>query len=396
MIHRMTMSRYHRQMLLPAIGEEGQRRISSAHALVVGCGALGCTIADLLVRGGVGMLTIVDRDVVELTNLQRQSLFDERDVAEGLPKAEAARRHLALVNAEVRVRAIVADFTAGNAEEIAVLGSAALRAESERDESPDQSEAREGVPRYPEPADKITSRAAQIIIDGTDNFETRYLMNDLAVKHRVPLVYGGAVGTRGMQMTIRAGGRPCLRCLFEEMPAPGAAPTCDTAGILAPAAVIVAAHQAADALRILAGDEQAVGGRLLDFDLWSTSGVPERRLDVTRMDRSDCPCCGLGRFEFLQGAREGGSTTTLCGRSSVQVAPQAAAEPVDLAKLAERLRPHGSFTSNRFLLRGQFVQERSADGQSLGLTVFADGRALVHGTVDPVRARVIYARYIGG
>jgi molybdopterin-synthase adenylyltransferase len=369
------LNRYHRQMLLPDVGEEGQARLSRAHALLVGCGALGCTIADLLVRAGIGTITIVDRDVVELTNLQRQSLFDERDVAEGLPKAAAAARRLAAVNSEMRVRAIVADFTAENAEQIAAGEHVGLE---EREEP---------------------AGAARVIIDGTDNFETRYLMNDVAVKRNIPFVYGGAVGTRGMQMTIPAGGRPCLRCLFEEIPAPGTAPTCDTAGVLAPVATIVAGCQAAEAMRVLLDVPTArLPPNLLDFDLWQGQ---RRRLDVSRMARGDCPCCAQQRFEFLSGQRGGGGggTTTLCGRSSVQIMPPLPTPPatrtrLDLKALARRLGSHGRFEANRFLVRGEFLGEQE-HGQPLSMTVFADGRALVHGTTDPTRARVIYARYIG-
>jgi molybdopterin-synthase adenylyltransferase len=374
----MTLSRYHRQMLLPGIGETGQERLGCSHALLVGCGALGCTAADLLVRAGVGTITIVDRDVVELTNLQRQSLYDERDVSEGLPKAEAARRRLGAVNAQVRIRAVVADFTPENAERIAAGESVGPGVEDD-------------------------SGWVQVIIDGTDNFETRYLLNDLAVKHDIPYMYGGAVGTRGMQMTIPAGGRPCLRCLFEELPPPGSTPTCDTAGVLAPASTVVAACQAADALKILARGE-TIAPTLLDFDLWNAQ---RRRLDVSRMARADCPCCGSTderRFEFLEGgALEGAAAPprALCGRSSVQVTPQARMQQgarVDLAALAKRLSQHGRFTSNRFLLRGEFAAEHAEGSDTAGclsLTVFSDGRAIVHGTTDPARARAVYAKYIG-
>ena len=224
--HSSNADRYHRQTLLPDFGNEGQARLSSSHALVVGCGALGCAAADTLTRAGVGRLTIVDRDVVELTNLQRQVLFDESDAAEGLPKAEAARRRLAAINSCVTIHALVQDFNHRTAPRIAGLAGAA-----------------------PTPPD--------VILDGTDNFETRLVINDLAVKHGIPYVYAGAVGTKGMQMTVLppalGGGPPCLRCLVDRPPAPGVLPTCDTAGVLGPVISIVSGVQAAEALKILVG-----------------------------------------------------------------------------------------------------------------------------------------------
>jgi molybdopterin-synthase adenylyltransferase len=360
-------SRYHRQMLLPFIREDGQARLLSAHALLVGVGALGCTIADLLVRGGVGCVTLVDRDIVELSNLQRQSLYSERDAAEGLPKAVAAQRRLREVNSSVVLRAITADFMPDNADAIAA-GDAI--------------------------GDAPAASSAGVIIDGTDNFETRYLMNDLAVKLGIPYVYGGAVGSHGMQMTVRAGGRPCLRCIFEELPEPGTAATCDTAGVFAPVAVMVAAREAADAMKLLAGRDDAVDGALRQFDVLTGQ---ERRLDVSRMARSDCTCCGRRIFEFLEGHR-GGGTVTLCGSSSVQVMPpdRERRGRVDLEQLSARLAPHGRFSAGRFVMRGEFARELGTGGAALALTVFPDGRAIVHGTTDPARARAVYSRYIGG
>ena len=347
-------------MLLPDFGEEGQRRLSASHALLVGCGALGCAIADHVVRAGVGTLTIVDRDVVELTNLQRQVLFDERDAAEGVPKAEAARRRLAAINSAVEVGAIVADFSPANAERIV----------------------------------SDVSAPVSVLLDGTDNFETRYLINDLAVKRGLPYVYGGAVGTHGMQMTVIPGRTACLRCVFEEMPPPGTAATCDTVGVLGPAVAIVAACQAADAIKLMLGRPDLVAPTLLEFDLWRNE---RRRLDLSSIGpRAECPCCGQtggGRFEFLEG-RHTGLVVSLCGQGAVQVSPPATAR-VDLEALAARLRPHGAFTANRFLLRGTLDRERSGAGGSITLTVFPDGRAIVKGTETPEAARSIYAKYVG-
>lgn len=340
-------------MLLPDWGDSGQARLTAARVLIVGCGALGCSLADLLVRAGVGHLTIVDRDVVELTNLQRQTLFDERDAAEGLPKAEAARRRLARINSQVEVRAVIADYTSRNAESLA--------------------------------------SAAQLFLDGTDNFETRYLLNDLAVKRNVPYIYGGAVGTRGMAMTIRPGRTPCLRCVFEEPPPAGVAQTCDTAGVLGPMISFVAAHQATEAIKLLLGRDDLVLPALLDMDSWTNT---IRRIDLSKSKRADCPCCGARRFEFLDGDRSG-HAAALCGQNAVQVAPSGS-EGVDLAALSSRLSPHGVFAlMPSLLIRGVLNSERGEGGAPIGLTVFADGRAIVKGTSKPDVARTLYARYIG-
>ena len=256
----LDFSRYHRQMLLPGFGEDGQRRLAESTAVVLGCGALGTVAADMLARAGVGRLIVIDRDYVELTNLQRQVLFDEADAAEALPKAEAARRKLARINSAVEVTAVVDDINAGNIE------------------------------RY--------AGGADVIVDGLDNFETRYLANDYAVKHGIPYVYGGAVGTTGAALAILphtdrgdapwerlpGGSRatPCLRCLFEEAPPPGTMPTCDTVGVLGPAVAIVANFEAAEALKILTGNLDRVTTTMLSFDLWANTLM---QLKVTRLPR---------------------------------------------------------------------------------------------------------------
>ena len=244
------LARYHRQMLLPSIGEDGQRRLASSTAVIVGCGALGTVSADALVRAGVGRIVIVDRDIVELTNLQRQVLFDESDARAGLPKAAAAARRLGATNSAIRIVPIVADFTSQKAESI-ILGT---------------------------PQD--AGVRAQVVLDGTDNFQTRYLLNDVCVKHGIPLVYGGAVGTTGMTMTIATAidpPTPCLRCVFPEAPAPGSTPTCDTAGILGPVAGIVASLQAIEMYRgpsELPTQYQATGSACGAILLWSRTGEP--------------------------------------------------------------------------------------------------------------------------
>ena len=343
------LARYHRQMLLEGIGVEGQRRLLSSHALIVGVGALGCVSADLLARAGVGRITLVDRDVVEVTNLQRQVLFDERDAADAVPKAEAARRRLAAVNSEIEIHAVVADFEHRRAEKIA-LGGLLGRPDA--------------------------------ILDGTDNFETRYLLNDLAVKHGVPYCYAGAVATTGMAMIIVPGETPCLRCLFEEPPPAGSAPTCDTVGVLGATVAITGAYQAGEAIKILSGNAGRLSGSLLEFDQWANT---RRRLDIGAMKRDDCPCCAHKRFEYLGGERAG-STVGLCGQNAVQVACGTEGR-VDLDALAARLRAHGAFERTAFLVRGEV--------EGLGLTVFGDGRAIVSGTDRPDLARSIYAKYVG-
>ena len=357
--------RYHRQMLLAGIGEAGQRQLLASSALLVGCGALGTTIADALVRAGVGRLVIVDRDIVELTNLQRQMLFDEADVRAGLPKAEAARRKLTGINSDVEVVAHIADCNPTNAERFA--------------------------------------DGCDVIVDGTDNYQTRFLLNDAAVKLGVPYVYGGAVATEGMAYTIlphtaggdspweQAGGAgPCLRCLFDRAPPPGAGPTCDTVGILGPAAAIVGSFEAAEALKVLAGRFEAVSRQILMVDVWTNT---IRRVDAAAPDPA-CACCGQRQFDYLDG-RFGSSATTLCGRNAVQVTPQRAdgsdGSSLDLPTLAERLAAHGTVTHNQFLLR---VELTEGEGP-IELTVFPDGRAIVHGIDDATVAKSLYARFVG-
>lgn len=345
------MDRYHRQTLLDGIGVAGQRRLLGSHAVVVGVGALGCVAADLLARAGVGRLTLIDRDVVELTNLQRQTLYTEADAREGTPKAVAAQNRLVAVNSSITIEAHVADFEHRNAERL--IG------------------------------------APDVIIDGTDNFETRYLINDLAVKLGVPYVYGGAVGTTGMGMVILPGTSPCLRCVFEEPPPPGSSPTCDTVGVLGPTAAITAAWQVGEAIKILTHNLDKVSTTLLEFDQWNNQ---RRRLDLSSMKRDDCPCCGQRRFEFLSGERAGGAEH-LCGQRAVQVSPTDGNQSLDLAALAERLGPHGEFTHSVFMVRGTLRE--AVDGGPCELTVFADGRAIVKGTDRPDVARSIYAKYVG-
>lgn len=365
------LDRYHRQILLPAIGEAGQRRMLDSHALVVGCGALGTMIVDALARAGVGTISIVDRDTVELTNLQRQVLFDESDVENRIPKAEAARCKIARINSQVTVRAHVEDFNAGNAERLA--------------------------------------EGADILLDGLDNFETRYLLNDLAVKHGLPYLYGGAVATGGMSMAVlpnpqhRADSRssvkwneadstPCLRCIFPEAPPPGVTPTCDTAGVLGPAVSFVAALQTTQAIKLLTGNIKALDRSLRSIDVWDNT---TRAFDVSGARSADgCVCCGQGRFEYLDG-EAGSATTSLCGRNAIQITPGAdSSGGLDLDQMAVKLAPVGTFTHNGYLLHGHFGPH-AGHGDEIELTLFPDGRAIIKGTTEPEAARTIYARYVG-
>jgi adenylyltransferase/sulfurtransferase len=360
------LARYHRQMLLPDFGEEGQQRLLASTALVLGCGALGTVIADMLARAGVGHLVIVDRDFIELTNLQRQVLFDEQDVADAIPKAEAAKRKLARINSQVTVTAIVDDINYRNIEKFA--------------------------------------SGADILVDGLDNFETRYLANDCAVRNGMPYIYGGAVGTVGAAFAIlphtkdgdapwedaSRGGHatPCLRCIFEQAPPPGLNPTCETAGVLGPVVSIIANFEAAEALKILTGNLDRVCPTMLNVDLWANA---IHQLKVGRAyDDGDCQCCKHRNFEYLSG-KAGSSATTLCGSNSVQLSHKQSDGQVDFDALGARLRRHGKVTSNRFMVRAELTD----NGKPYELTVFSDGRAIVKGTKEGNVARSVYAKYVG-
>jgi len=340
------LRRYARQIIHPAIGAGGQRALGAGRVLLVGCGALGTHIADTLVRAGVGFLRVVDRDFVDLHNLQRQILFDEDDLARGLPKAVAAAAKLRRINSTVTIEPIVDDLNAGNIN--ALLDGIGL------------------------------------IIDGTDNFETRYLLNDAAAQAGLPWIYGGVLASYGMTLTILPGETACLRCLFPEPPPPGAAPTCDTAGVLAPAVSLIAAIEAAEAIKILVGARDATNRQLLAFDVWRLS---VDRLPAARQD--DCPTCGDGPHHYpfldLSGASR---TIALCGRNAVQIT-LAAPAVLSLPDLAARLRASGEVKQNEHLLR--FRPTESAQE----LVVFPNGRAIVHGTDEPALAKGLYARYVG-
>jgi adenylyltransferase/sulfurtransferase len=339
------LSRYIRQVRFAPFGEEGQRRLSQARALVCGCGALGSTIANHLVRAGVGHVRIVDRDFVDLTNLQRQSLFDEDDVAAALPKAMAAADKLRRINSSVSIEPVVADVDATNIERLC-----------------------EGV---------------DAIVDGTDNFETRFLINDLSVFSGIPWVYGGVVGGEGQSMTIVPGQTPCLRCLMNECPPPGSTPTCDAVGVLGPAVGVVASWQSGEAMKLLSGHRESISTKLTVVDLWEGR---IRQVDLGGLrNRGDCPTCHDHEFPWLHD-RQTTRSAVLCGRNSVQLSGAPLASSLDA--MAERLRPLGELTRNAFLLRLKV--------DAYEITLFADGRAIIGGTDDPAVARTLYARYVGG
>jgi len=343
--------RYNRQRILPQIGPEGQRRLGEARMLLIGCGALGTTLAELLVRAGVGFMRLVDRDLVELSNLQRQVLFDEQDAANQMPKSVAAAQRLARINSTVTVEPIVADAHAGNLAELASVDR---------------------------------EHPIDLILDGTDNVATRYLINDLAVQGGINWIYAGCVETGGRVMSIVPGTTACLRCLFPTPPSAAQLPTCDTAGVLGPAAVAIASIAAAAAMRLLIGAGPMPRG-LISLDLWSGQW---RELASALAAAPDCPCCGRREFPFLCKI-DGDLTTTLCGRAAVQVL-SAGRTCVDLASAARRWQGIGAVQQSPWFVRCQLHEPVGID-----LTLFGDGRLLVHGTVDPARARSIYARFVG-
>ncbi len=330
---------------------EGQQRLTDSRVLLIGCGALGCVLADSLVRAGVGHLRIIDRDFVELSNLQRQILFDEQDVIDHLPKVIAAERRLRRVNSEVTIESIVADVDCSNIEEF--------------------------------------SNGVSLILDGTDNFEIRYLINDVSLERRIPWVFTGCTGSVGQVMPVFPHQTACLRCLMPSPPPPGSTETCDTAGVLGPAVNVVASLQAAIALKILTGHADDVERKLTIVDVWTGSF---RQVDVSNLrENSKCPACHGGERLWLQGQQKSASTI-LCGRNAVQLTPPEKLA-LSLPTLAERLKASGQVIANPFLVR--LTVSESYGEHPIELTVFPDGRAIIRGTEDPALARTLYSRYIG-
>jgi len=337
-------NRYSRQMFFAPIGTSGQQRLGAAKVTLIGCGGLGSSLAQIMVRAGLGHLRIVDRDFLELNNLQRQVLFDEDDVKENLPKAEAAARKLRRINRNVKITPIVAD---ANHESIESL-----------------------------------IERADLILDGTDNLQTRFLINDAAVKNSIPWIYGACIGANGMAMVITAGGKPCLRCLIEAPPDAGQLETCETAGIIAPIVTIVAGFQAAEAIKLLTGNLEAVNRKFVTFDLW------ENRFHQMSLDAltKGCTCCGQNNFEYLAG-RGGLNIVNLCGRNSVQIRPDTHGKKIDLTALAQRLKETGKVIQNEFILRLSLPNHQ--------ITIFPDARAIIKGTNNIDEARSLYDKYIG-
>ena len=339
--------RYSRQVRFAGIGATGQARLMASHAVLCGCGALGTVIAETLVRAGIGSLKVIDRDFVEISNLQRQVLFDEQDVADQLPKSVAAVNKLRSINSTVSLEAVVADVNSQNVLELI--------------------------------------RGADVILDGTDNFETRFLLNDAALELGVPWIYGGCIGSHGQSMTIFPGETACLRCLIESPPEPGTAETCDTAGVLGPAIQVVASIQSVAALKLLTGQRSLIAPHLTMVDVrdgtWRTIDVAQLR------EQADCAACHRGERRWLRG-ESASLTTVLCGRNAVQVTPRQPGH-LDLNSFGDRWSQLGELTANAFLLK---FRPASTEYE---ITLFRDSRAIIKGTEDPAVARTLYARYVG-
>ena len=335
--------RYSRQILFREIGRSGQEKLLNARVLLVGCGALGASHAEILARAGVGFLRIVDRDFVEFTNLQRQTLYSEADALNRLPKAIAASNRLTAINSEIEIDAVVADVNRSNIENL------------------------------------LTD--VDLVLDGTDNFQIRYLLNDACVKHEKTWIYGAAVSSYGTTMTIFPGQTPCLRCIFEEMPSAGSAPTCDTAGVIQPIISSISAIQTTEALKILTGNFEKLHRSLVQIDVWNNDW---RKIKLGAPNE-DCETCARSNFEFLD-AETDEFSAVLCGRDAVQIAPPKATR-IDLPQLAERLQNLGEVKQNEYLVRFTTGENE--------LTVFADARAIIRGTDDVSTARSLYAKFVG-
>lgn len=339
----MPTERYSRQILFNGIGEEGQRRLLESRVAIIGCGALGSAQAEALARAGVGKLRIIDRDFVEVSNLQRQTMFTERDASQRLPKAIAAANHIREINTDVQPQPEILDVNHTNVERLI--------------------------------------QGCDVVLDGTDNFATRYLINDACVKHRISWIYGAAVGSYGVSMTVRPGLSACLRCVFEEAPPAASAPTCDTAGVIMPIINLVAAVQVTEALKILTGQVAQLHHSLMQFDVWRNQW---RKINPGNPS-PDCITCGLRRFETLEPATAE-FAAVLCGRNAVQVSP-ARPTQVDFCALAERLQGAGEVKFNDYLLRFR--------AGAYELTIFQDARSIIRGTDEITTARSLYAKYIG-
>ena len=341
------MERYRKQILFHGVGEEGQRKLLQSRVALIGCGALGSVIAQTIVRAGIGFVRLIDRDFVDLSNLQRQVLFDEQDVAERLPKVIAASTKLRAVNSEIQIDPILADVNFAN------------------------------ILEYVSDVD--------LIIDGSDNFEVRFLINDASIETGIPWIHAGCIGSHGQMMTILPGETPCLRCLMPEIPDPGSSETCDTAGVLASAIQVVSSLQVIDAIKVLTDQRESISKSLTIVDVWDAS---IRKLDVSNLnaDRT-CPCCTGTERAWLRGER-GSQSTILCGRNAVQLTPSTTMS-LSFQELETRLEPLGEVRNNSFLL---IFKPSETDHE---LTIFQNGRAIIGGTEDLSEARQLYTRYIG-
>lgn len=336
------IDRYSRQILFSDIGEAGQERIRASKVIVIGCGALGSVSSEMLTRAGVGKLTLIDRDFVEESNLQRQSLFTEKDVSDGVPKAAAAEKALRAINSDVEIKGVIKDVTWENIEQLC--------------------------------------QGHEVIVDGTDNFETRFLINDLAVKWKIPWIYGACVGSYGITFAFEPQVSACLQCLLQDPPEVGATETCDTAGILAPVVHVVAAYQVTQVLKILAG--QPPSRKILQVDIWTGTW---QTVAAERARIQQCRCCHQRQFRFLEG-KENARITRLCGRGAVQVSPQGMNHP-DFQGISRRLDKSAEVDFNRYMM--------SIRIEGYEIALFADGRSIIRGTEDFSEARAVYAKYIG-
>ncbi|MGN4444630.1 thiazole biosynthesis adenylyltransferase ThiF [Bacillus cereus group sp. MYBK79-1] len=337
-------NRYSRQELFSPIGEEGQRKIREKHVLIIGAGALGSANAEMFVRAGVGAVTIVDRDYVDWSNLQRQQLYAESDVENNLPKAVAAKKRLEEINREVRIEALVQDVTAEELEEL------------------------------------VTN--VNVIIDATDNFETRFIVNDIAQKYSIPWIYGACVGSYGLSYTILPSKTPCLSCLLQSIPLGGA--TCDTAGIISPAVSLVVSHQVTEALKLLVEDYDSLRDGLVSFDVWKNE---YSCMNVQKLRKHNCPSCGENALYPYLNKENTSKTAVLCGRNTVQIRPPHK-EEMDFERYKKLLNDRvNDLNINPYLLSFSVEEKR--------LVAFKDGRVLVHGTKDISEAKTIYHRYFG-
>lgn len=340
-----SLERYSRQILFQHIGEERQKLLMDSYAVVVGCGALGTVSSSYLTRAGIGHIRIIDRDFIEESNLQRQILFDENDIAEGIPKAIAAQRKLRGINTKTNIEGIVTDVNYANIDEL--------------------------------------TKNADIILDGTDNFETRFLINDFCVKNNIPWIYSACIGSRGVMMNIIPSKTPCLRCVFETMPQMGSFPTCDTAGVIGSIAGVIGSIQVTEAIKILTKNYESINKTLLEIDVWDTR---YKQIDVSSLrNLNNCPTCKSHKYRYLE-AENGVMTTLICGKNAVQVMYRNISN-IDLEKLAKRLASISDVSSNEFMLKFHVKDHE--------FTVFPDGRAIITGTNDLSMAKSLYSKYLG-